>query len=187
MDLFLQIWGGACYLSNKILFSISENKNELSRRKLKIFGWIIFILGVPAWVTILILNNNWIAASIEAGGIPAMILGLYNTIHHHQKPNRTFDRIVAFCTYSSLIFGLSFSFYLHGGITSISQILEIGVMVGFLFGSFLLAKNNSTGWLFFMLMNICMATLMLLQGKQVLMLQQLVSLCFVIYGYIKSK
>ncbi|MDT8420240.1 MAG: hypothetical protein RQ754_07385 [Desulfuromonadales bacterium] len=64
-----------------------------------------------------------------------------------------------------------------------SQLLEIGVMIGFLLGSYLLAKNNPRGWLLFKLMNVSMASLMLLQDKPLLSIQQLVSLCFVIYGY----
>ncbi len=187
MDLLLQIWGGGCYLSNKILFSVSESQSETIKRKLKTLGWIIYILGVPAWVIILVSNNDWIAASIEAGGVPAMLLGLYNTIHNHQKVNRTFNRMVAICTYSSLVFGLSFSIYHHGGIVSLNQMLEVGVMLGFLLGSYLLAKGNVNGWLFFMLMNISMASLMLIQDKPLLMAQQLLSLCFVLYGFATSR
>lgn len=187
MDLLLQIWGGSCYLANKILFSISESQNETIKRKLKIFGWLIYLLGVPVWVVILLSHNDWIAASIEAGGIPAMLLGLYNTIHNHQKVNHAFNTIVSLCTYSSLAFGLSFSIYLHGGITSLTQILEVGVMLGFLLGSYFLAKGNSNGWLMFMLMNISMASLMFIQEKPILMAQQILSLCFVLYGFSKSR
>lgn len=187
MDLFLQIWAGSCYLLNKILFSISEAKSDGLKRKLKMTGWLLYLFGVPAWVVILIGHDDWIAASIEAGGIPAMLLGLYNTIHNHQKVNRAFNSVVSFCTYFSLVFGLSFSVYHHGGLTSFSQVLEIGVMLGFLLGSYLLAKNNSNGWLFFMLMNISMASLMFIQDKPILMAQQLLSLCFVLYGFIKTR
>lgn len=187
MDTFLQIWGGGCYLSHKILFSISEAQQEERQRKLKILGWLIYIAGVPAWVVILVLNNNWIAASIEAGGIPAMLLGLYNTIHNHQRVNKTFNKVVTICTYSSLVIGLSYSLYHHSGITSITQILEVGVMLGFLFGSYLLAKGNVNGWLFFMLMNVSMSALMFIQDSVLLMAQQLLSLCFVFYGFIKAR
>ncbi len=187
MDLLLQIWGGGCYLSNKILFSVAENQAESIKRKLKIFGWLIYIVGVPAWVIILVSNNDWIAASIEAGGIPAMLLGLYNTIHNHQKVNRTFNWVVSFCTYSSLAFGLSFSAYHYGGINSLTQVLEVGVMLGFLLGSYRLAKGHLNGWLFFMLMNLSMASLMFIQDKPVLMAQQLISLCFVIYGFVTAR
>lgn len=184
MNLILQIWGGLFYLTNKILFAFSEGKPE--RKKIRISGWIIYILGVPAWVIILISHQDWIAASIEAGGIPAMLLGLHNTLHNNTK-NYFFNKLVTFFTYSSLAFGLFYSILHHGGITSTSQILEIGVMIGFLFGSYFIAKKKSYGWLFFMLMNICMASLMILQGKSILMIQQLVSLFFVVYGFKKSQ
>jgi hypothetical protein len=59
-------------------------------------------------------------------------------------------------------------------------------MIGFLIGSYLLAKSNVYGWLFFMLMNGSMASLMLIQHKPLLFGQQLVSLCFVIYGFTVS-
>jgi len=192
MDLMLQIWGGAFYLSNKILFAFAEGKQAAIKKKIKVVAWIIYILGVPAWVIILLGHQNWIAASIEAGGVPAMLLGLYNTYYDNQdhgnsKLNRFFNRVVALCTYSSLLFGLSYSVFIHGGIVSISQVLEIGVMMGFLLGSYAVAKNNPVGWLFFMLMNLSMATLMLLQDKPILMVQQLVSLCFVSYALFASQ
>jgi len=183
MDLFLQIWAGGFYLSNKVLFALSEGRKASIQKKMKAIGWTIYILGVPAWIIILLGKQDWIAASIEAGGIPAMLLGLYNTIQDNKKPNRLFNKVVSVCTYSSLVFGVSFSWYHHGGIHSVSQILEIFVMVGFLLGSYLLAKNNAKGWLFFMMMNIGMAVLMFLQDKNILMVQQLISLCFVVYGY----
>jgi hypothetical protein len=187
MDLILQIWGGGFYLINKVLFSVAEAKPAEIKKSIKIKAWIIYILGVPAWVTILIGHQNWIAASIEAGAIPAMLLGLYNTYYDNKKHNRWFNRIVACSTYGSLAFGLIYSMVTHGGIVSVSQILEIGVMMGFLLGSYAIAKNNPVGWLFFMLMNLSMASLMLLQDKPILMVQQLVSLFFVVYALIQSR
>jgi hypothetical protein len=184
MDLILQVWGGGLYLLNKIFFSMAEGKLESVKRKLRIFGWIVYILGVPAWVIILVGKHDWIAASIEAGGMPAMLFGLYNVYLNPEIPNKMFDKFASFCTYSFLIIGLSYSLYDFGGIKTLSQILEMGVMVGFLVGSYLLAKKNIYGWLFFMLMNVSMAALMLLQHKPILSIQQIVSLCFVIYGFI---
>ena len=49
MDLVLQIWGGLFYLTNKICFALAEGTEKNRKRQLKIFGWIIYILGVPAW------------------------------------------------------------------------------------------------------------------------------------------
>jgi hypothetical protein len=187
MDLILQIWGGSFYLTNKILFALSEGKHGKTKKYLKVSGWSFYILGVPAWVIILVGHEDWIAASIEAGGIPAMLLGLYNTCHDNNRPHKAFNAFVTLCTYSSLAFGLIYSLSIHGGITSVSQILEVGVMLGFLMGSYFMAKNNPNGWLFFMLMNLSMASLMFLQEKPILMVQQLLSLCFVIYGFNKTR
>ena len=186
MDLVLQIWGGLFYLTNKICFALAEGQEINRKRQLKIFGWIIYILGVPAWVAILIIKRDWIAASIEAGGIPAMLFGLFNVYKYSEKPNRFFDIIASFFTYAFIIFGISYSLYDYGGLTSISQLLEIGVMIGFLMGSYLLAKNISYGWLFFMIMNANMGTLMIIQNKPILAFQQAVSLCFVVYGFITA-
>ena len=186
MDLVLQIWGGLFYLTNKICFALAEGQEINRKRQLKIFGWIIYILGVPAWVTILILKHDWIAASVEAGGIPAMLFGLVNVYKNSEKPNRLFDIIASFFTYAFIIFGTSYSLHDYGGLTSISQLLEIGVMIGFLLGSYLLAKNKTYGWLFFMIMNGSMGTLMIIQNKPILAFQQAVSLCIVVYGFITA-
>jgi len=187
MDLILQIWGGSFYLINKICFALSEGKQNHHRKKnLKLFGWLIYILGIPAWVTILIIKHDWIAASIEAGGFPAMLFGLYNVYTEHKKPNKSFDRITSFLTYGAILLGTGYSLYDYGGIISISQLLEFGVMLGFLLGTYLLAKNNMNGWLFFMLMNGSMGTLMLIQNKPILAFQQGMSFCFVVYGFIAA-
>lgn len=186
MDLALQIWGGGFYLLNKILFALAEGKQELVKRKLRIVGWVVYILGVPAWVIILVGKHDWIAASIEAGGLPAMLFGLFYVYQDTDKPHRGFDLLASFFTYASLVFGVGYSLHDYGGITSGSQLLEIGVMIGFLVGSYLLAKKNYYGWLFFMLMNGSMASLMFHQHKPLLAVQQLASLCFVIYGFVAA-
>ena len=183
MDLILQIWGGGFYLFNKIFFAVAEGKEEKHKRRFKIAGWIIYILGVPAWVIILVGKHNWIAASIEAGGVPAMLFGLFNVYQNGAAPNRIFDFITSVCTYAFLTFGVCYSIYDYAGITSVSQVLEICVTVGFLIGSYLLAKNNLYGWVFFMLMNSSMGSLMLIQNKPILAIQQLISLSFVVYGF----
>ena len=186
MDIVLQIWGGSFYLTNKVCFALAEGREKNRRRQLKLFGWIIYILGVPAWVIILVIKHDWIAASIEAGGVPAMLFGLNNVYKNSKKINRSFDIIASCFTYVFILFGTSYSLYDYGGITSVSQLLEIGVMIGFLLGSYLLAKNKNYGWLFFMIMNASMGTLMIIQNKPILAFQQALSLCFVIYGFIMA-
>ncbi len=187
MDLFLQIWGAVFYLSNKVFFALSVGREALLKQWLQMAAWIVYLLGVPAWVAVLLGHNNWIAASIEAGGVPAMLLGLYNAFKGAVQTHKTLNALVSLCTYASLGFGLFYSLNHHGGIVSLSQVLEMGVMIGFLMGSYLLAKHRDQGWLFFMLMNVSMAALMILQDKPILMGQQLASLCFVVYGYTKTR
>ena len=183
MDLLLQAWGGGLYLLNKVFFALAEGRPEAAKRKLRIIGWTVYILGAPAWVIILVSKHDWIAASIEAGGVPAMLFGLLNVCRNNDSPNKTLDLITSLFTYAALLFGVGYSLYDYGGITSWTQVLEIGVMIGFLIGTYLLAKKKIYGWLFFMLMNASMAALMFLQHKPLLSMQQLVSLCFVIYGF----
>lgn len=187
MDIALQVWGGGFYLFNKVFFAIAEGKEQKLKRTLKLYGWAVYILGVPAWVILLLGEKNWIAASIEAGGVPSMFLGLYTVYTCSSYPNRLFDKVASFSTYGAITLGLSYSLIDYGGITAFSQVLEMGVMVGFLLGSYLLAKNNRTGWMFFMLMNGSMATLMLIQHKPLLAVQQVISLSFVVYGFQASK
>lgn len=183
MDLLLQAWGGGLYLLNKVLFALAEGRPEETKRQLRIAGWAVYILGVPAWVIILIGKHDWIAAAIEAGGLPALLFGLLNAYQQTNAFNRQLNLVAGLFTYASLALGLGYSLHDYGGITSATQILEIGVMIGFLVGSYLLAKKHVAGWLFFMLMNVSMATLMLLQHKPLLSIQQIASLGFVIYGF----
>lgn len=187
MSLFLQIWGGSFYLINKILFSFAEGKQGNSKKRLKSWGWSIYILGAPAWVILLIDNQSWMAASIEVSGIPAMALGLYNTINDNKRSPKLFNTIVFVCTYVALALGVLYSLYVHSGLTSLSQVLEVITMFGFLMGNFYMAKNHARGWLFFMLMNLSMAALMYLHDKPLLTVQQLVSFCFVFYGFNKAR
>ena len=183
MDLLVQIWAGSFYLLNKVFFSTAERTQPVLKRKLKAMGWIVYILGVPAWAIILIGNHNWIAASIEIGGVPAMLLGLYNVVNNNEKKSKPLEYAARFSTYAFIVFGVSYSLFEYGGINTLSQILEIGVMIGFLLGSYLLAKSNVYGWPFFMLMNVSAGMLMYIQDKPILAIQQALSLGFVIYGF----
>jgi len=186
LEIILQIWGGGCYLANKVCFAFSEGVETDTGNRTRVLGWVAYILGVPAWVIILVGNQNWIAASIEAGGLPAMFLGLYVSWTRGKKPRKRIYTLVTTLTYTALAFGVANSFYVHGGITSVSQFLEIGVMFGFLLSGYYIAKQNPVGWLYFMLGNISMAALMYIEGAPILMMQQLISLLFVIYGYRKA-
>ena len=121
MDMALQVWGGGFYLINKILFALAEGRKDTLKRQFRIFGWAVYILGVPAWVIILLGKHDWIAASIEAGGLPSMCFGLFTAYQGSKSLNRTFDRIASAFTYSFILLGVGYSLFDYGGITAISQ------------------------------------------------------------------
>lgn len=184
MDIFLQIWGGGGYLLAKILLAHAEGLRD--DRKWRVAGWFMYLLGLPAWVILLIGKQNWIAAANEAGGAPALLLGLVLAWKSLDRAPRSVDWGIKGFTYGMILLGMLYSLYYFGGITAFSQVLEIGVTIGFLLGSYLLAKKKSVGWLFLAVMLISMGTLMYIQGKPLLIIQQAISLAFVVNGFIRS-
>jgi hypothetical protein len=184
IDLFLQIWGGGCYLLAKILLAIAEGL--VNGRKFRIIGWFSYLFGIPAWVILLINNNNWIVASNDIGCIPSMIMGIITAWNHNIKEYKIFDRFVRYFTFSMIMFGIIYSIYYFHGITTFTQLLEIFVIIGFLSGSYFIAKNNPNGWLFFTLMCISMIILLFIQNKILLAILQGISIIVVIFGYIKA-
>jgi len=184
IDLFLQIWGGVFYLLAKILLAFAEGMNN--DRKLRIIGWLSYLFGVPAWVILLAGKSNWVVAAVEFGSAPSMILGIVTAWKQNIQVNKIFDVFVKIFTFFMIILGTVYSIYQFHGITAFSQVLEILITIGFLLGSYLLAKNISIGWLLFALMCICMGTLMLIQDKTLLVFQQGISLLVVMSGYIRA-
>jgi hypothetical protein len=184
VDLFLQIWGGGGYLLAKILLSHAEGLEK--DRTWRIAGWLAYIIGLPAWIMLLAGKNDWIAAANEAGGLPALVLGLVLAWKGLDKAPALADRGVKIFTWIMIALGLGYSIYFFGGITSFTQILEMGVTIGFLLGTYLLAKKKPAGWLFFALMLCSMGTLMYFQGKVILIFQQALSLVFVIRGFARG-
>ena len=180
-DLPLQIWGGIFYLLNKIFFSRAErSKTEQLKRSWRIRSWLVYLAGLPAWIIVLISEHNWIAAAVESGGSPAMLIGLIIAWKGRGKEPRWLDYIAIF----SVIFGLVLSLYEFGGINTVNQLLELGIAAGFLLGSYLLAKDNAHGYFWLMLGNVSCAALMGIQGFYIFMVQQLVSLLFVTDAYL---
>jgi hypothetical protein len=184
IDLFLQIWGGIFYLFSKTLLASAEGMNN--GRNLRIIGWFSYLIGMPAWVILLVSKNDWVVAAIDLGGIPSMILGIAIAWKQNIQVNKILDMFVKIFTFFMIIIGTFYSIYHFHGITVFSQILEILITFGFLLGSYFLAKNNPAGWLLFALMCICTGILMLIQDKTLLAFQQGISLIVVIAGYIRA-
>ena len=176
IEVSLQIWGGLFYLLNKVFFSQAERSEANSGRKLwRIRSWIVYLTGLPAWVVVFISEHNWIAAGVESGGAPAMVVGLLIAWRGQGREPKWLDSFAKI----SVLFGLALSIYEFGGINSLSQIFELGIAAGFLMGTYMMAKDNAQGYLWLILGNVSCASLMGIEGYFILMTQQLVSLAFV--------
>ena len=179
-NLELQVWGASFYMLNKICYSKAERStNSVKTRKWQIAAWVVFLVGLPAWVTVFVFEHNWIAAAVEAGGAPAMLVGLIVACCGHGKAPGWLNQLALVAT----LIGLGFSIYEFGSIISIRQILELFLSFGFLIGTYRLAKEDLNGYFGFVLGNISCAILMGIEGSQLFMLQQIVSLIFVIDAY----
>ncbi|MDD3313581.1 hypothetical protein [Pseudodesulfovibrio sp.] len=177
---FLQIWGGAAYLLNKICFSLAERSLDArTNRFWRIWSWTVFLAGLPAWVAVFAVERNWIATAVESGGAPAMTVGLIVTLRGHGSEPRWLDLLAKY----AVVFGLAASFYDFGGINTLNQWFELAIAAGFLVGTYLLAKDRPQGYFWYILGNVACSALMFNQGYQILMLQQAASLIFVIDAY----
>jgi len=181
----LQTWAGLFYLFNKIFFSRAErSKDEKKERRNRIISWTVYLIGLPAWLWLFVLEKNWILLGVESSGAPAMALGLYLAVKGiEKKPPRWLDIFARL----AIIAGLGFSIYDFGGITTLNQFLELGVSIGFILGTYLLARQRIKGYYWFMLMNGSCAALMYIQDYPVLVIQQIISLLFVIDAFRAKK
>ncbi len=144
-------------LSERALFRGDEKR----ARRFRVASWVAYLIGLPPWVAIFISWHNWIAASVEASGAPAMILGLVIALRGTTKsPPRWLDRLALICT----PLGFGYSLWDYGGISTINQWLEIGLVLGFLVGTYQLAKERNSGYLWYVLMHVTCGWLMWIQG-----------------------
>jgi len=181
MSIIMQIWGGVLYLFNKIFLSVAERseKKNPENKTWRIYSWVTYLLGTPPWIIIFIWERNWIAAALEAGGIPSMILGLTIALKGKGKEPKWLNYIAFF----AIVIGLGYSLYDFRGITTVNQVLELFVVSGFLVGTYLLAQKKTFGYVCFMFMNSTCAVLMWVENYPWLVVQQIISLAFVIDAY----
>jgi hypothetical protein len=182
--LLCQICAAGLFLASKIGFSMAERQQGLTKDAYLIGAWAVYLLGIPFWVAIFVHEDDWIAAALEAGGIPILLLGLVLAIGRgratlHPKLQKTVERLVHALAVIAVIGGLALSVYTFGNVALLNQWLEIGTVVGFLVGSYLLARRYPSGYLLYVLMHICMGWLMWRQDYLWLALQQVASLVFV--------
>ncbi len=181
----LQTWGGVFYLLNKIFLSRKERSPEKGRewRLWNIAAWAVYIVGLPAWLVILYRENDLMVTLVEAGGAPAMVLGLVLALRRlDKKPSWFRDlsvKILDRFAVVAAIVGVAVSVWKLGFMIHVSQWVELGVTVGFLVGTYRLAKDHLDGYGWFFLMNASAGILMFMQGYFWLALQQAVSLVFV--------
>jgi hypothetical protein len=187
LHIALQLWGGTFYLLNKIFFSRAERNEGRGKRMWKIRAWTVYLIGLPAWVIILLDQDNLIAAAAEIGGGPAMVLGLILALRGQEKKPTWLKLFDVFSIGIAATAGTIYSVNLLGGITSFNQILEFGIVAGFLTGTILLAKEQPKGYLWFLLMNGSNAVLQYREGVYFLAIQQVISLAFVIDAYLVNK
>ena len=188
MSQVLQWLGGGFYLLNKVFLSFSEHArtcgNRAKARKWRIASWIVYLAGLPPWVIIFVSWHNWIAASVETSGAPAMFLGLVVSIKGKTKnPPRWLNRLAIFC----IPLGFAYSLYDFGGFNRINQWLETTLVIGFLVGTYLLAKERASGYLWYILMHISCGWLMWIQSYPWLFLQQLISLGFIVDAHVATR
>lgn len=183
MQLVLQWLAGGLYLLNKVFLSFAERARRRGKpmvaRRWRIASWAVYLAGLPPWVILFAGWHNWIAAGVEAAGAPAMGLGLANAIRGFEKKPSWWivclDRLAMLC----IPLGFAYSLLDFGGITKVNQWLEIALVLGYLAGTYDLAKERARGYLWFVLMHISCGYLMWIQQSRWLAAQQAVSLLFI--------
>lgn len=172
------------YLLNKICLSVAERKKFAGRIHIedrwRKWAWITYLIGLPAWVIILGHEEDFIAAGIELSGAPSMVMGL---LIARDGINRKQPQWIRVTEVIVMLIGLLVSLYSYGGITTFTQVLELGLSFGFLIGTYQLARKRPSGYVWYVLMHLCCASLMWMQDYPWLFAQQILSLAFIFDAY----
>lgn len=181
MLILMQLLGGVFYLLQKVFLSIAERseRNNPNDKRWRIWAWIVYLVGLPPWIVIFVWERNWIAAALEASGVPAMILGLTIALQGKGQKPGWLDRVAI----AAIVAGIAYSAYDFGGFTTMSQFLELGIVLGFLIGTYQLAHEKPAGYLWYLLMCSFTAVLMWVEHYPWLVAQQIVSLGFIVDAY----
>ena len=186
--LILQLIAGGFYLLNKVFLSLAERArrsgNEDNARSWRIASWVVYLIGLPPWVILFGIWHNWIAMSVEASAAPAMVVGLISALHGTDKKVPSWlDRLAIIC----VPLGFAYSLHDFGGLTKLTQWLEIGTVIGFLVGTYQLAKERTNRYLWFVLMHLSCGALFWVQHSPWLVLHQTVSLAFIVDAHLTQR
>lgn len=185
-----QMLGGVFYLLNKIFLFFGERAEKSNKQRLKSMAWVVYLIGLPAWIIIFADKHNWIALAVEVSGAPSMVLGLINAQRSATKKILWLDRTAIFTVYLGIgtsTLGLVFSVFEFNGITALTQVMEIGIAVGFLVGTYLLANKRPTGYLWFLLMSVSATVMFYWQNQIALTIMQVLSVGFTADAYRSTK
>ncbi len=192
--LLLEVIGATLYLMNKVYLDLMERSANLRLPRWVPGGyvegywhyrekaWDVYLVG-SLFVVVFLLNlenQAFILASIELGGIPAMLVGSIRARRHDRAP-----KWLNWFMVLGVLWGTAWSFYAFGGFRTWSQIFELGGSLGFLWGLYLLVqkKEDPRGYFGFMLMNFATGLLFIAQARWLFAAQQLASIVFVYEAY----
>jgi hypothetical protein len=185
MLVIMQLLGGGFYLLQKVFLSIAERaeRKNPNNKRWRVWAWIVYLVGLPPWIVIFVVERNWIAAALEASGAPAMILALTIALRGKGQKPGWLDRVAIF----AIVAGIAYSLYDFGGLTTLNQFLELGIVLGFLIGTYQLAHEKPAGYLWYILMCSFTAVLMWVEHYPWLVAQQIVSLGFIVDAYMAQR
>lgn len=184
----LQIFAGGFYFLNKVFLLLVYLVPNKRIKTTNILASIVYPFGLPFWIIIFYLEKDFIALSLELGGLFSMILSIRTSTKGKDNKTVLYEKICLYITFFFLVFGTFSSLYTHSGITSFTQVLEIFIVVGFLVGTYKMARQSSEVYYWFSFMNLSCATLMLIQENPILFGFQICSLiCMVTGAYLSRK
>jgi hypothetical protein len=183
-DWLLQLWGGVFFLLNKVFLAFAEHSVRRRRKRFwRIWGWSVYIIGLPPWIVIFISRSWWILTFVESASLPSMVLGLVIAL---QVKRRRAPQWLNHLAVIAAVAGIYVSCRNLGIMTKLSQWLELGTVVGVLVGTYLLAHKRPIGYIWFIIMIGCNMPLLYMDGYRWLVVQQIVSIGFVIDAFVMT-
>jgi hypothetical protein len=137
-------------------------------------AWATYLVGLPPVVAIFAVEQNWLFAAIEVGGAPAMMCGLVAAFSRKDPP-AWLDQLALI----AIPIGIIASLWNLGLSKPLAQGLEVAGSIGFLVGTYLLAKDREEGYRWFLVMNLATGILLGMQGYYLFVPQQILSIILI--------